>query len=76
MRQNTHNALIKAQDKMFGNVSFRHCKTVEDIHASTIVTIKFMGDLTQNIQVISSDVSGQVYLSEFREGTLALRWKV
>ena len=46
-RQNTNNAFIKASDNIFGNVSFKHCKTIDDIHDTTIASVKFVGDLTQ-----------------------------
>ena len=55
---------------MFGNVSFKHKKTVDDIHATTVVSIKFVGDFRDEVSVISSDLRGVVYLSTFATGVL------
>ena len=53
---------------MFGNVSFKHRKTIDDIHSTTVVSIKFVGDFRNEISVISSDLRGVVYLSTFDNG--------
>ena len=55
---------------LFGNVSFKHKKTIDDIHATTVVSIKFVGDFRNEISVISSDLRGVVYLSTFDCGVL------
>ena len=59
-RQNTDNPFIKAQDNLLGNISVKHCKTLDDLHPTTISCISFVGDLTAQIQVISGDVKGLI----------------
>lgn len=34
------------KDNLFGNVSFKHHKTIEDLHKTTVVSIKFVGDFS------------------------------
>ena len=55
-RQNSENPFIKAQDSILGNIRSRHCKTLDDLHTTTICSIKFVGDMTnsKDIQVISA----------------------
>ena len=43
-RQNQVDAFTALEKDLFGNVSFKHKKTVDDIHATTVVSIKFVGD--------------------------------
>ena len=50
---------------LFGNVSFKHKKTIDDIHDTTVVAIKFIGDFRNEVTVLSSDLKGVVYLSAF-----------
>ena len=42
----------------------RHCKTISDKHDCTISCIKFSGDLSEQIQVISGDIKGRIYQTE------------
>ena len=69
-RQNTTNLLLKAQDNFFGNVRVKHCKTISDKHSTTISCIKFVGDFTEQVQVISGDVSGLVQWADFKSNLL------
>jgi len=59
-RQNTENPFLKAQADLTSNIKPRHCKTLDDLHDTTISCIKFVGDLTEQIQVISGDIKGNV----------------
>ena len=72
-RQNTDNPFLKAQDNLLGNIHVKHCKTLDDLHPLTISCIKFVGDLTAQIQVISGDVKGLIHLTEFRDGTFRFK---
>ena len=73
-RQNSDNMFIKAQDKWFGNMRTKHCKSISDKHASTICCIKFIGDLTeQTVQVVSGDVQGKIFLFEYKETLLGYK---
>ena len=63
-RQNSDNLFIKAQDNWFGNLHTKHCKTITDKHDCTISCVKFAGDLSEQIQVISGDIKGCVQLTE------------
>ena len=45
---------------MLGNINPKHCKTLDDLHDTTISCIKFVGDLCEQIQVISGDIKGNV----------------
>ena len=56
-----------------GNIRDKHCKTLDDLHDSTICCVKFVGDLTEQIHVISGDVNGNVQLTEFRDGTFRFK---
>lgn len=60
---------------MLGNIKPKHLKTLDDLHGTTISCIKFVGDLTEQVQVISGDITGKVQLTEFRDGTLGIRFK-
>ena len=56
------------QESNINQVSFKHYKTVTDIHASSVVALKFYGDLSpssKKISVVSSDLDGIVYLTHF-----------
>jgi len=66
-RQKTGNFLIRAQDNIFGNLSVKHCKTISDKHETTISCLKFVGDFTEQVQIISGDIKGHVYMSDFKE---------
>lgn len=72
-RQNSENPFIKAQDKFLGNIREKHCKTLDDLHDTTISCVKFVGDLTAEIHVISGDINGNVHLTEFRDGTFRFK---
>jgi hypothetical protein len=69
-RQNQVDAFTALEKDIFGNVSFKHKKTVDDIHATTVVSIKFVGDFRNELSVISSDLRGVVYMSTFDCGRL------
>ena len=72
-RQNSENPFHRAQDSLLGNVREKHLKTLDELHDTTICCIKFVGDLTQDIHVISGDVKGNVHLTEFRDGTFRFK---
>ena len=69
-RQNSNSNVYKLQDNLFGNVQAKHCKTIDDISKSTIVTIKFVGEFNsiKDINVLTSDLQGAVFLSTFSDG--------
>jgi len=56
------------RDELLGNISFKHCKTIDDIHKTTVLQVKFVGDFRRDLQVISCDLNGIVYLTGFEEG--------
>ena len=41
-------------------MDFKHRKTIDEAHKSTIVSCKFVGDLKREITVISSDITGHL----------------
>ncbi len=49
----------------------KHCKTVNDTHRVPIVQVRFCGNLTKEITVISCDVYGVVYISTFEYNFLS-----
>jgi len=51
-------------------VSFKHQKTIEDLHKTTIVQIKFIGDFSKEIVVISSDITGLICITTFSDGMI------
>lgn len=53
-----------------GNVQSKHCKTTDDIHKTAVVNIKFVGDFTKDIMVVSGDLSGCVYMQIFKDGLI------
>lgn len=61
----------KQLENLFGNVSFKHQKTIDDLHTATVIQIKFCGDLQKDIQVISCDVSGTGQVTTFTAGMLS-----
>ena len=63
------------QDNLLGNINPKHLKTLDDLHDTTISCIKFVGDLTEHVHVISGDIKGNVQLTEFKDGRLGIRFK-
>ena len=54
-------------------MSFKHLKTVSDIHEDHVVQVKLFGEFrkeSKEINVVSCDVKGTVYLSKFTENVL------
>ena len=62
-------------DRVFGDVQAKHHKTLDDIHKTTIISIKFVGDFSKDIQVVSCDLAGVVNLTTFTDGTFLFRGK-
>lgn len=58
------------QANVAGNVQAKHCKTTDDIHKTAVVNIKFVGDFTKDIMVVSGDLSGCVYMQTFKDGLI------
>ena len=71
-RQNSTSNVYKLQDNLFGNVQAKHCKTIDDISKTTIVSIKFVGEFStvKEINVLTSDLQGVVYLCTFSDGLI------
>lgn len=55
------------------SVTFRHLKTISDIHVGQLVQVKFFGEFkreTRYINVVSCDIAGTCYLSRFCDNVL------
>jgi len=72
MRQNSNAPSKLLQDNLFGNVTAKHRKTIDDIHQQTVVSVKFVGDLSnsKDFHVLTSDLQGVVYFLTFSDGVL------
>ncbi len=55
-------------ENLFGNVNFKHQKTLDDIHKTSVVQVKFIGDFSREIVVVSCDLTGIVHLTTFSDG--------
>ena len=64
----THVSLMPAT-----TASSLKCYSMDDLHTTTISCIKFVGDLTEQIHVISGDIKGAIQLTEFRDGTFRFK---
>lgn len=71
-RQSSTAASKLLQDNLFGNVTAKHRKTVDDIHQQTVVSVKFVGDFSnsKDFHVLTSDLQGIVYFLTFSDGAL------
>jgi hypothetical protein len=55
-------------------VTFKHHKTIGDIHHSSVISIKFFGEMgseATTISIVSCDIDGIVYICHFNEGILS-----
>ena len=68
----------RLQDNLFGNVSAKHYKTIDDIHKQSVVSIKFVGDFNdrKDFSFIASDLTGMVHVFNCSDGTLRFACKV
>lgn len=71
-RQSSTAASKLLQDNLFGNVTAKHRKTIDDIHQQTVVSVKFVGDFSnsKDFHVLTSDLQGIVYFLTFSDGAL------
>lgn len=56
-------------------ISFKHIKTIADMHVTNLVNIKFVGDPHSDVlNVITCDTEGVAYQSTYTDGLLS--WNV
>jgi len=61
------------QEVNAGQVSAKLHKIIADIHAQSVVAVKFMGELgpgVQSLTTVSCDLDGVVYVCVFKEGLM------
>lgn len=70
---------LRAYSEVAANqVSSKHLKTITDIHAQSVVSVKFVGELGPGISsltAVSCDLDGVVYICLFQEGIVNYQCK-
>lgn len=64
------------RDNVFGNIQFKHHKTVDDAHKTSVVAVKFVGDFSCDLQVVSCDLSGTICITLFKDTVMFYRTDV